>query len=73
MRKLGLLGPLLHLSSLVLQSAYLLPQSLRSPGAGVSRKMRLRPSNTHILKQPLFKSNEVFTTDSVAVCFSFLF
>uniref|UniRef100_A0A8C6GZU2 Uncharacterized protein n=1 Tax=Mus spicilegus TaxID=10103 RepID=A0A8C6GZU2_MUSSI len=37
-----LLGPLTHLSSLVLQPAHSLLPPLRSHGAGVSRKMALR-------------------------------
>ena len=41
----GLLGPLPHLSSLALQPAHSLLPPLRSHGAGVSRKMALRPSH----------------------------
>ena len=41
----GFLGPLPHLSSLVLQPAHSLLPPLRSHGAGVSRKMALRPSH----------------------------
>jgi hypothetical protein len=42
--RVGLLGPLPHLSSLALQPAHSLLPPLRSHGAGVSRKMALRPS-----------------------------
>uniref|UniRef100_A0A8C8UCQ3 Uncharacterized protein n=1 Tax=Peromyscus maniculatus bairdii TaxID=230844 RepID=A0A8C8UCQ3_PERMB len=38
-----LLGPLPHLSPLVLQPVHSLPPPLRSHGAGVPRKMALRP------------------------------
>ena len=42
----SLLGPLPHLSSLALQSAHSLLPPLSSHGAGVSRKIALRPKET---------------------------
>ena len=47
----GLLGPLPHLSSLALQPAHSLLPPLRSHGAGVSRKMALRPSHFGLFKK----------------------